>query len=259
VYAWGPATHAVIAMEATGDSSPAIIYGAMMPDMNGLLNSSPLLSSRLKRLTHFEWERLAPSTFARGFATHNGVWGADYFAHLYYKEDAELIYSTRIIHQLRDEFGVTAYQAEDIFEGVVEYRVRLDHGPELGELLGQAIDALDKGEEDALVAAFLEPLNETVSDMDSDAVESKLRWAVHAFKSGSKLYANLLKMDEAYLQKTAVNLMATQLSCDMETAEAYINRGMELTTDYKIELTRIADVIREKLAKAEKETENHEQ
>jgi len=244
-YGWAPATHAYLAERITGSQDPDIIYGSMVVDFYGAVLFNKAANDALHHMTHFDFEWLEPSTFATGFATHNGAWGADYYAHLYYDKTAEPIYSVRKLRQMSSEFNITMQQAEDSWEGIIEFLVRLEYGPELGVLIQQS--ASGSTHEEALVEAFAQPLAKKTG-LSVEEASTEIRKAARAYQTLALTYGQQLAMDQDYLRRLAVIAIRAYLGCDLETAKRYFERGIEISRDdYKQEMDRICENIRAKM------------
>ena len=241
-HAWGPAAHAYLAVRITGRSTPGVVYGAMLADVNGAVVFNRRLASKLASLTHNEFDRLEPDEFATGFATHNNIWGADHYVHLHHNPDAPDIYSTTKMKQFSIEFGISMHEAEGAFDLVMEYLVRLDYGPELGKLIADSASVSTR--EDELVKAFAQPLSERAGIPLEDA-EAEIRKAAKTFQALTLTYARLLAQDEEYLRKLAAYAISAYMGCNLETAKRYFARAVEIChDDYQQEMARMCDNVR---------------
>ena len=243
--AWPPATHAYLAERITGYRDPEIMYGATMVDFHGTLIANKKADKALKRIAHDEFHRLEPSKFAVGFATHNALWGADYYAHLYYDKSADPIYSTLKIRQLSQEFAISMQKAEDSFEGVIEFMIRIEYGPELGRLMAEG--ARDTHEEE-LARAFAAPLAKRTG-MSVEQAAGEVRKAARGFQVLADTYAKqLVRDDDDYLRFLAVLAIQGYLGRSHEEAERYFTRVIELCEDdYQAEMDRIVRNIRDRM------------
>jgi len=160
--AWGPGTHAVVAMEVAEERGVTLpsdyillqaVYGAAAPDL--AWSAEEPLRSALGAATHDEpgyrepWDLARPwssvqRAFAWGWLTHNQAWGADYYAHIgdpflgtwpaagpgYVVERAGLLASSQ---------GISEDVAHDYVEVAIDLLVDQE-SPELGVggLLGDA-------------------------------------------------------------------------------------------------------------------------
>ncbi|HOZ46862.1 MAG TPA: hypothetical protein PLO37_00440 [Candidatus Hydrogenedentes bacterium] len=245
-WAWGPATHAYLAMKITGQKSPDIIYGAMAPDMSMGALFDQDLSNRLANLTHGKFELLAPSAFATGFATHNGLWGADSYAHTHHSSDDTEAYATRKVHQLMDELNISHMDAEGYFEGAVDLLVRFEYGPELSRIILES--ASGSSHADDMAAAFAKPLAEASQGMSEEAAAEAIRKAVAVFQFGAQYYGRQTMQPDENLRKVAIMTIRMRKACDMATAEKCFERALEICRgDYVQELDRIAGTIRVKM------------
>ncbi len=243
-FAWGPATHAYAALRIFGPDAPEAVLGSTLPDFNGAARLRPEVDRVIKRLTHHECERLAPSPFAAGFATHNGAWGADLYAHSYGKEAGADYYATRKIKELSEKTGLSLNQSEDTFEAAMDMQIALDCGPQLGQALLEAARSVGPEQEQAIVDAFAAPLAESVPELRPGEAESILRWAFRAHKTLMQAFAIQLMQDRAYMLRIGAPLLARHLNCDTPTARNYLETALELCADWREPLNEIAENVR---------------
>ncbi|HOZ46861.1 MAG TPA: hypothetical protein PLO37_00435 [Candidatus Hydrogenedentes bacterium] len=245
--AWGPVTHAYLAARITGSEDPAVLYGSMLPDCNGGLLYNKPANSALKHLTHYEFDRLAPSAMATGFTTHNGAWGTDRYAHIYYDTSAPEIYSTRKMKALCSEFGFTMQDAENVFEGVIEYFIRIDQGAALVEKAAKAAEAA--AFEEAMIAAYAQPMTERVAGMTLEQAQAEVRKAVQGFRVVNKMYTEeLARRSDNDVRKYLPMALAPAMKCDTATCDRYITRCIDLCRkDYQAEMDRIVGEVRAKM------------
>ena len=243
-WAFGPVTHAYVAMAVAESQHPDIIWGAIAPDFAGLVGvSNPTEGSRLVHMTHYEFDRLADSCFAIGFSTHNSAWGADYYAHLYYDPEAEDIFSIIVIRQLSQEFGISMQQGEALFEAAIDYLIRVDYGPDIGTLIARSAAASGEANEQAAVDAFAEELSLRVPGLPLEEAENDIRGAFEAYCDATEVYGNQLTQDVDTVRAALIPLLAAYLEVDFETAETYFSRTIELCADYQTEMDRIVPII----------------
>ncbi len=245
--AWGPGTHAYIAMRALGTTDGDMLFGAMMPDFNALFRNWPAEMNAMQHMTHFEYGLAPRSFFTTGFTTHNGAWGADYFAHLYYDAGAPDIYSTIKIREISAEFGLSMIRAEDIFEMSVEYLLRMDYGPRLGTLIAQSSSSAGQNAAGWAAAAFAAPLAARVPGLTRETAELHIRGAAESFRNLTAYYGQGLAGEDAFVRSTLVALLAGYLGSDAATAEAYLDRATEICGDYRPEIDRVAEAVRASL------------
>jgi hypothetical protein len=242
--AWGPATHCYIASCVVGEENPNVLLGAMLPDCNALILHNPAQATQLNRLTHREFDRLEPSAFATGFKTHNALWGADYYAHLFFDSNAEDIYSTVKIRQLSKEFGLEMSQAEDVFEMCVDIQLRMNMGPSLGVAIVNAGEADDMDHEQIMVDAFAAELASSVDGLSPEQAEQDIRAAVQVHKLLIVTFGEKLQLSEEEIHAAIPSLLKIYLRVDEETAVTYYRRGLEITADCMQELGRICEAIK---------------
>jgi hypothetical protein len=240
--ACGPAAHAYIAMRVLGTESGPALVAAALPDLNGAFRGIPGAEGRIKHLTHFEFARMAPSTFAAGFATHNGEWGADSMAHAFLREEDDG-YFTGKLRALSERCGITIYEAEDLFDGAVEMVLAREVGASLGQALKASARAMGRAEEDALVLAFAGPLAESTTLTGSEA-DTALRWAHRSFKTLMTAYGTLLQQDLLYQKGIAVRAMTMQFGWSPGDAHERMNAALELAADCLPALDAMADALR---------------
>lgn len=242
--AWGPATHAYVASCVTEGQNLSVIFGAMLPDCNATIRHDAQEAYQLNRLTHQEFDLLAASALATGLKTHNALWGADYYAHLIYTPNPEEIFSVVKIRQLSNEFGISISQAEDVIEMCVDIQLRLTFGPAFGQMIAYAGQASGAAHEQALVDAFAVELSARVSGLTPEQAEQDIRTAVQAFKTLTIAFGEQLQLSDAEIHAAIPPILAMYLNCDVSSAEAYYQRGLEITADYMDELNRICAAIK---------------
>ncbi len=241
--AFGPATHAYLAIHVTGSTNADIVWGAMAPDFAPMAKGeNPTAAATLNSMTHFEFDRLAPSCFAGGFSAHNGTWGGDHYAHMIYAAQPEEIFSVIIIRQLSQEFSIPVPRGEDLFEAAMDYLVRVDYGPALGTLIEQSAAASGAQNEQAGVDAFAAELAACTPGLTAAQAETLIRNAFRAYIQATHAYGQELKGDTASTRASMLPILAAYLKVDTATAATYFDRAVELCTTggYKAELTRIA-------------------
>lgn len=241
-WAWGPAVHAYLIQRITGTQNLEAIYGSIVPDFYLLALGNPTAKAKLQRLTHYEFDRLEEGWFSIGFASHNGEWGADYYAHLYYNPEAPDIFSVVKIRQLSTEFGITMQVAEDIFEATVDFLVRMDCGPVLGTLIREG--ATHSGHEQDLVDAFAQPLSERVPGMSLAEAQETIRSAAAASQQLTAIYGEQLEQDEAFLRTLIPAILVTTLGCPPDLARQYFERAEAICADeHAAEMDRICALV----------------
>ncbi|MBN2311980.1 MAG: hypothetical protein JXR94_23585 [Candidatus Hydrogenedentes bacterium] len=247
--AFGPATHAWLARRITGESSPAVLYGSTAPDLSEFASEvlgDDDLHSAMRHLTHREFELLRPSAFAEGFATHNGTWGADAYAHGY--RDAETQewvegYVAARATQLQNETGLSAAYASTYIEAAVDVLVRRDFGR--GEGRGLLRAALLAGMSPArdIVDAFAGPLADEMEGMSEREAERMLRISHGAIRVGVAVYGSQLAKSESYLMTVVPLALSLYDGSDFATASLRFGRALQLCEDYEAELERIVPLI----------------
>jgi len=171
--AFGPATHAYLAINATGSTNPDTVWGAMAPDFAQLAKAdNPTAAGVLGSMTHFEFPRLAQSCFSMGFSSHNGTWGGDHYAHMIFAAQPEEILSVIVIRQLSQEFSIPIPRGEDLFEAAMDYLVRVDYGPALGAIIERSTAAPDAQDEQAVVDAYASELAARTPGLTAEQAET---------------------------------------------------------------------------------------
>jgi hypothetical protein len=238
-FAWGPSAHLYVATKVAGPDWPQAYYGAMAPDMFSL-GEIPAAKWPVQHLTHAEFYRLSPSVFALGFATHNGTWGADFYAHCYYDPLVPDTYLTARMKQLAAEFGFSVNAGEDIVEGVVDYLIRKDFGPDWGTLMAATADSVGPAETRQIVDAFAQPLADQIG-VSRAAAEADLRLMVQRHVFMTRMYGEQLYLrDPATIRALLVSGFAMYFGVTDATANQYVTRAEELLWDYQEELDAIA-------------------
>ncbi len=244
--AWGPLTHMYVAHELTGEVWPEAVLAGAMPDLNQVART-PESKSALTTLTHYEFWRLPATPFAAGFASHNNAWGADHYIHCFFYGN-ETEYITQRMRILCDEFGLTNSQSEDVMEGVMDFLIRRDVGPEIGALVTRCADAFSDEEVDQLVAAYAQPLADRTA-LDLAGAEDELRYAAWRFSTVIWAYGQQLAVQSSEDIRSLLAMgYSSTLGVDIATANACMARAEELCWDWPVELRRIANVIRPELA-----------
>lgn len=250
--AWGPATHMYIAQCVAESQHDDILFGAALPDLNATLSSQPQIASALNRLTHFEADLLPPSYLAIGMVTHNGDWGADYYAHIFFHPedpDSATTYSSLKISEFRSVLGVTSGQAEDLLEMTMDYLVRMDNGPQVGNWIVRSARAFGPHQEQMMVGAFAQPLSDRVPGLALEDAESNIRTACAAFKFLTDTFGIQLQREDEDIASAIPPLLARYMHIDEETAATYFEYAVAACQeDHQAELDRICANIRSRFA-----------
>lgn len=234
-WAWGPGTHLYIMDLVEPQAGAMAQYGAMLPDCNATILDDPEVNRAVKRLLHDDFGLLPASALRTGLATHNSLWGADYYAHLvYHPEDPEsaTAYATQKIEALVSEFGITTSQAEDVLELTIDYLLRIDLGPGFGVRIERAATQVGTAAEDQLVATYTAPLMARVPRLTEAEAERYIRHAAQTFRGVTTFYGQQLQQaDDAFIEATIPVLLATYLGTGISTARTYFERAVELCRD----------------------------
>jgi hypothetical protein len=244
--AFGPGAHAYLAMKALRTSDSVAIYAAALPDMNGSFAATPQAASHVKHLTHYEYERLAPSCFAAGFATHNNVWGADAIAHAYFVEAAPENYVTAKIHELSARCGITLHEAEDLFDAGLDIALATGVGPSLGRALADSTRRMGAAEEDALVAAYAAPLAEEVG-LTVEEAGQRIRWAERCMRTVMQAYGNLLQGKLMLYRPVAAWMVGRAFHWKENDARTRLDTAISLAFDCIPALDLMAEELRTRL------------
>jgi hypothetical protein len=238
--ACGPATHLYVARQILGTDWPEALYGSMFPDVFGFAPTDAF-KGQIQHLTHFEFDRVSPSPFAAGVATHNGTWGADYYSHAYYNPGEPDTYLTARMKQLSQEFGFSVGQGEDLVEGVLDYLVRRDQGPAFGLLMKASADGTGAAVVQQVVDVFALPLSQQVPGLTLEAAQANLRTMCQQHLTLIRVYGQQLAVqDTPYIRSVLVQGMASYLQVDEATADQYVTRTEEICWDYQDELDAMA-------------------
>ena len=251
-HAWGPATHYYLTDRATECTHPEVLFGSMLADMNQAVFDKPEIASSLRRLTHFEFDRLAPSCLTLAIASHNDVWGADWFAHQYWRPETPEnvgLYSTQKIRQIAEERDISDRAAEFYFEMAIDYLLRVDEGPDLGRRIQWSAASFRRRHEQLLVDAFAAPLAADVPELSLAAAEAEVIQAARLFQTAMLTYGGALAEDHPGATRIALAAMGVAyLGVTLPTALEHLDYAVELCRhDYRIELNRIADILTERL------------
>lgn len=262
--AWGPATHAYIITRILGTEDLDAIFGSLHPDFGAvaqgnpaLTPGNPALASRLKHLAHLEYYRLAPCSFAEGFASHNSIWGGDAYAHRYIVAQDDS-YATSKIRQLAREFNMSDHHAEDVFELAMDVVIVLDQGPDFARKIGESARVAGPRCEQALVDAFAGPLAEALPGLSLGDAESAIRWSSRVHRQLMQAYGIHFCMGKEYLLKKAPPYLARHLECSPGEAARYFARAMELASDFKPAMDSMAQAIRSAMEKEKQQHAAHE-
>ncbi len=239
-HAWGPVTHAYIALQIFPDAPPALLFGAMVADMNGFSGLGGKGDSTLKHLTHREAERLAPSPFQRGLLTHDSDWGGDSYAHAYFHQPTDKLYPLRVFEQLSGETGITMNNAEDLIESVMDYVICRDMGRGFVRKLLDAVNAAGPAEEQALVDAYAVPLTERMPELTREKAEMAIRRAFRFEKTALKWTACFMLTSDKYQRALAPCMISLGTGIRFAVAGECTRRGIALCADWRTNLDRIA-------------------
>ncbi len=239
-HAFGPMTHAYIASQIFPDAPPALLFGAMVADMNEFSGLGEEGSSALKHLTHREAKLLAPSPFALGLLTHDADWGADSYAHAYFHLPTEKKYPLRVYEQLSSEKGITMNNAEDVIETLIDYVICRDLGRPFVRKILDAVNDVGPAEEQALVDAYTGPLMERMPQLTREKAEKTLRKAFQCERAALKCTACFMLVSDKVQQALAPYMIALGAGIGFSISGECTERGIELCADWKPSLDQIA-------------------
>ena len=239
-HAWGPVTHAYIASQIFPDAPPALLFGAMVADLNGFSGLGDKGDSTLKHLTHREAKLLAPSPFALGLLTHDADWGADSYAHAYFHLPTDKLYPLRVYEQLSCETGITMNNAEDVIETLVDYVVCRDMGREFVRKILDAVNAAGPAEEQALVDAYTGPFMERMPELTREKAEMTIRKAFRCEKAALKCTACFMLTSDKYQRAFAPYMIWLGTGIPFDIAGTCTRRGIELCAGWRANLDQIA-------------------
>jgi hypothetical protein len=240
--AWGPFTHAYIAIQIFPDAPPKALFGAMAADMNAFA-SEPVIDSSFKRLTHNKADLLSPTLFRLGLLTHNAEWGADSYAHAYFNDPSEKPYPYRIFNQLSHEMAISINDAEDIIEAVMDFVICRDLGIKFTKSISDAIAVVGEDEEQALVEAYTAPLCHQIEGLSSSQGKRSIRNMFRCDKASLKYLAIFMALPETLLLKIGPYLLAPSLHMEPEKMDLCVKRGIELCADWRTNLDSISEEI----------------
>ncbi len=250
-FAWGPATHAYIAVESTGSRHPAVVYGAMAPDMDHASLTDAQVRGALRSLTHGEFDLLGESAFALGFATHNGLWGADSRAHGYIDPDTSQFVNGYMIERseiLSAETGLSRGQAETVLEGAVDMLICTELAPETGPMMfWGALLAGPNGRRE-MMAAFAGPLASAVPELTEGEAEDIVGQNSDLFMWAALIYGSQLGSPKSYLRFVYPLALSVYVGTDFPTAAAVFTRAIELCSDYEVMMDVTIEAVQEGLA-----------
>jgi hypothetical protein len=239
-HAWGPITHAYIASQIFPDAPPALLFGAMVADLNGFSGLGEEGDSALKHLTHREAKLLAPSPFELGLLTHDGDWGADSYAHAYFHMPTEKKYPLRVFERLSSDTGITMNNAEDVIETLLDYVICRDMGRAFVRKILDAVNAVGPAEEQALVDAYTGPLMERMPELTREKAEKTLRKAFQCEKAALKCTACFMLTSDKYQRAFAPYMIWLGTGIPFAVSGDCTRRGIELCADWRPSLDQIA-------------------
>ena len=192
--AWGPGTHLYIASQVLkplpeGELALQAYYGSMLPDLKASMADAKA-SASLGRLTHTSGYHLvkdhtegdpALEAFAAGWITHNGVWGADYYAHAVNpipppEKPGYAILKGRELEAICAK--IPKGMGEDFVEAAIDLLVKRNLDPELGAKMKQAAESRNPQIVQLLIKAYSPPI-EAKALTDAEAL----------FRNGVAVYA----------------------------------------------------------------------
>jgi hypothetical protein len=237
-WAWSPTTHAYIASCVTEGQNLSVIYGSGAADLNSMVQGNPAETEALRVLTHYEWERLAPSAFTTGFKTHNEEWGADFYSH------TADTWARSVMTHLRDHFGITMTQAHVLFESCVDFQVRLAHGPELGTLLANAAEASGEEHEQLMVDAYAGELAARVSGLTVEQAEADIRLAMQMLRASTIALGELMETPTEDIEEVMLPVIAMYLGVTESEVRPYYEYAMEVTADFQEHLDYVCEQVK---------------
>ena len=255
VMAWGPFTHAYIAAKAIPDAPPQALFGAMAADMNAICGKKTI-GNAFQKLTHYQASLVSSSPFQLGMETHNTNWGADSYAHAYFRNPDEKPYPYVVFRQLSEEMDISLHEAEDITEAIMDYVICRDLGLEFSRDIIEAIESVGPVEEQALVDAFTEPLCEKVKNLSPARAERIIRSAFHLDRFLLRILTSFMALPDKVRLDIGIPLVAGHFDMDAEKMEHCIERGIELCSDWRMHLDPISDAIALELYKMPENSKN---
>jgi hypothetical protein len=247
--AWGPATHAYLVLKMPGGENVDLdtVFGAMHPDLGSVAFGQKEFASRLKRLTHYEFDRLPRGPFALGVTLHNGAWGADRFAHRYLHGKDPTKFPADKVAELCQALGIDQKQGEDLFEFTLDAALAIECGPELGQRITASAQASGKANEEALVDAYAAKLTEVVPGLTLAKAEESLRWSSRIHKTFLKAYGLQLARSEAYILRNTPMFLARFLGCNRQEADRYFRTALEICHGLRPQLDALAAELAESI------------
>jgi hypothetical protein len=198
-----------------------------LPDMYAMAPAPKPVRGRLKHLTHYDPSRMPPGPFAAAFASHNGDWGTDSFAHAYFYHPETPTFMTAAIRRFCAATGLDEHGAEDYIEAIVEYVVRKTWGGELGSLLTACADAATPEHEQMLVDAYAAPLAEETGEREPAHAEMVVRGAFRGYCGLLRVYGKYMALPEKDIADTVPRLIAAAFGI----SEAAARERVALVTD----------------------------
>ncbi|MBX7259317.1 MAG: hypothetical protein K1Y02_23345 [Candidatus Hydrogenedentes bacterium] len=246
-FAWAPAVHGWIAIQATGNDDGRIAYGAVAADLNEAARET--VRSELRQLSHNRYDLLEPSLFADGFAAHNEMWGADAYAHGATNPDTHQYIKGYIqlkSEQLSQELGISVGEGHLLMETAADFTIRKLYGPRVGGRV--FLGALFSGRypSNELADAFSQPLADATG-LSVEEAESEISQAASLIRAGAGLYGSQFAMPVPYLSTMIPLGLSLVQGTDVATASLRFARAMELCEDLEDELEYVIPRVRDQL------------
>lgn len=246
-FAWAPAVHGWIAVQATSRNDVRIAYGAVAADLNEAARET--VRGALRGLSHTRYDLLETSLFADGFSTHNERWGADAYAHGAVNPVTQQYvkgYIQRKSEQLSQELGISAGEAHLLMETAADFALRRLHGPSVGArvFLGALLSGRYPAE--SLAGAFGQPLADA-TQLPVDVAESEIVRAESLIRAGAALYGSQFAMPTRYLSSLIPLGLGLVQGTDAATASLRFARAVELCEDLDDELDYLVPRVRDQI------------
>ena len=238
-HAFSSATHLYIAQHAFGVQNTDLFYGSIAPDI--ALYTDPDKWPTAFGDTHYDYVDLkryavfpVQKAFAKGWLTHNELWGADYYAHILNPLGNNVCATTSpngyVIEKaclLSQGTGIDSGFAHLVVEIAIDLLLRNNLDPKLGEKLMNASSSRSLLDRTLLATALVWNWRDQRTDWFTLA-STEL-----TFRGVVDLYAAPLKLPSPYNEQALAKLGA-------RLAEAY---GMDVSEEEVLAILEAAIVL----------------
>jgi hypothetical protein len=235
---FNPVTHIYIAEKVFPEwgYNFDLYYGSLAPDIAMYVMQAEKWSTAYED-THRDFIHLTPRmrsqaqrAFKDGWLTHNGVWGADYYAHGEFPESEGgyvIIKAADLLHEIGSisgDYEKDRAFAHAVIEAAIDLLLRTEH-PELGLKLVGAITSRSSEDRDLLIKTFIRNWKNKRTDLLTFTL------AEHTFRDVVLQYASAINSSNLDDMSPMGELGS------MLALEVY---GIDITSDEMIDLLQVA-------------------